>query len=83
MPSSASGLTGDHAWTWYEPSQRYDQDGPKAGVYYDGKLTKADGKGKWWEGYDPKNSMPRTTEGLVVNLPQPCNKIAPVLRITK
>jgi len=44
----------DHAWTWYEPSQRYDQDGPKAGVYYDGKLTKADGKGKWWEGYDPQ-----------------------------
>lgn len=25
----------------------------------------------------------QTTEGLVVNLPQPCNKIAPVLRITK
>ena len=44
----------DHAWTWYEPSQRYDQRGPKAGIYYDGKLTKADGKGKWWEGYDPQ-----------------------------
>ena len=44
----------DHAWTWYEPSQRYDVNGPKAGVYYDGKLTKADGKGKWWEGYDPQ-----------------------------
>ena len=44
----------DHAWTWYEPAQRYDQNGPKAGVYYDGKLTKADGKGKWWEGYDPQ-----------------------------
>ena len=35
----------DHAWTWYEPAQRYDQRGPKAGVYYDGKMTKADGKG--------------------------------------
>ena len=45
----------DHAWTWYEPAQRYDVNGPKAGVYYDGKLTKADGKGKWWEGYDPQN----------------------------
>ena len=44
----------DHAWTWYEPSQRYDQNGPKAGIYYDGKLTKEDGKGKWWEGYDPQ-----------------------------
>ena len=45
----------DHAWTWYEPSQRYDRNGPKAGVPYDGTLTKADGKGKWWEGYDPQD----------------------------
>ena len=45
----------DHAWTWYEPSQRYDVNGPKAGIYYDGKLTKEDGKGKWWEGYDPQD----------------------------
>ena len=44
-----------HAWTWYEPSQRYDRNGPKAGVPYDGTLTKADGKGKWWEGYDPQD----------------------------
>ncbi|MBO4826806.1 MAG: alpha-L-fucosidase [Prevotella sp.] len=44
----------DHAWTWYETAQRYDMDGPKAGVYYDGKLTKEDGKGKWWEGLDPQ-----------------------------
>lgn len=44
----------DHAWNWYEPSQRYDRNGPKAGVPYDGTLTKADGKGKWWEGYDPQ-----------------------------
>ncbi len=45
----------DHAWSWYEPSQRYDRNGPKAGVPYDGSLTKEDGKGKWWEGYDPQN----------------------------
>lgn len=45
----------DHAWTWYEPSQRYDRNGPKAGIPYDGTLTKADGKGKWWEGYDPQD----------------------------
>ena len=44
----------DHAWTWFEPSQRYDLEGPKAGVYYDGNLTKEDGKGKWWEGLDPQ-----------------------------
>ena len=44
----------DHAWTWYEPSQRYDREGKKAGVYYDGHLTKEDGKGKWWEGLDPQ-----------------------------
>ena len=45
----------DHAWTWYEPAQRYDRNGPKAGIPYDGTLTKADGKGKWWEGYDPQD----------------------------
>ena len=45
----------DHAWTWYEPSQRYDLNGDKMGVSYDGKMTKADGKGKWWEGLDPQD----------------------------
>lgn len=44
-----------HAWSWYEPAQGADKDGPKAGVPYDGKLTKADGKGKWWEGLDPQD----------------------------
>lgn len=43
-----------HAWTWYETSQRADRNGPLAGVPYDGKLTKADGKGAWWEGLDPQ-----------------------------
>ncbi|MCU0871309.1 MAG: alpha-L-fucosidase [Pirellulaceae bacterium] len=35
--------------------QAYDSDktGPLAGVPYDGVMTKADGKGKWWEGLDP------------------------------
>jgi alpha-L-fucosidase len=32
-----------HAWTWYEGSQDFD-----------GNLTKADGKGTWWEGLDPQ-----------------------------
>ncbi len=44
----------DHAWTWYEPAQRYDLEGEKAGVWYDGNLTKEDGKGLWWEGLDPQ-----------------------------
>lgn len=43
-----------HAWSWYEPTQGADRDGPKAGVPYDGKLTLADGKGTWWEGLDPQ-----------------------------
>ena len=32
-----------HTWTWMEPSTKYD-----------GTLTKADGKGQWWEGLDPQ-----------------------------
>jgi alpha-L-fucosidase len=44
-----------HAWTWYEPAQGADKDGPLAGVPYDGKLTKADGKDTWWEDYDPQD----------------------------
>ena len=48
-------LHADHAWTWYEVAQRHDTIGPKKGIPYDGKLTKADGKGKWWEGYDPQD----------------------------
>ena len=40
-----------HAWSWYEPAQGAD----KAGVANDGKLTKADGKGTWWDGLDPQD----------------------------
>jgi alpha-L-fucosidase len=43
-----------HAWRWYETAQRSDKSGPMAGVAYDGKLTAADGNGKWWQGYDPQ-----------------------------
>jgi alpha-L-fucosidase len=43
-----------HAWRWYETAQLADKSGPLAGVPYDGKLTKADGKGKWWDGLDPQ-----------------------------
>ena len=44
-----------HAWSWYEPAQGADKNGDKAGVPYDGKLTKADGKGLWWDGLDPQD----------------------------
>jgi alpha-L-fucosidase len=44
-----------HAWSWYEPAQGADREGPLAGVPYDGKLAKADGQGTWWEGYDPQD----------------------------
>ncbi|MBC7915648.1 MAG: alpha-L-fucosidase [Pyrinomonadaceae bacterium] len=43
-----------HAWSWLETSQRADKTGKFAGIPYDGKLTKKDGKGKWWEGLDPQ-----------------------------
>ncbi len=41
-------------WTWLETSQRHDKKGELQGVPYDGKLTKAEGKGTWWEGLDPQ-----------------------------
>ena len=43
-----------HAWCWYETSRGADTKGPLAGVPYDGWLTKEDGKGTWWEGFDPQ-----------------------------
>jgi hypothetical protein len=36
-------------------SQDSDEEGPVAGVPYDGRLTKADGEGLWWDGLDPQN----------------------------
>lgn len=44
-----------HAWRWYEVAQRSDKSGPYAGIPYDGKLTKANGKEKWWNGLDPQD----------------------------
>ena len=43
-----------HAWSWYE-RRREPMPRPLAGVPYDGKLTKADGKGLWWDGLDPQD----------------------------
>jgi len=43
-----------HAWHWFQPAYGHDVEGPLAGVPYDAAtLTKADGKGKWWDGLDP------------------------------
>ncbi len=36
-------MHGSHTWTWFEIAQDYD-----------GNLTKEDGTGLWWEGYDPQ-----------------------------
>jgi len=44
-----------HAWHWLQVAYDYDPEGPLAGVRYDAyTLTKADGKGKWWDGFDPQ-----------------------------
>jgi alpha-L-fucosidase len=43
------------SWAWYEPAHAADPSGPLKGVPYDGNLTKADGKGLWWEGLDPQD----------------------------
>ncbi len=43
----------EYSW-WWQRSHDSDVSGDKAGVPYDGNLTLADGKGKWWEGNDPR-----------------------------
>jgi alpha-L-fucosidase len=44
----------EYTWWWYQTAFGSDPTGPRAGVPYDGNLTLEDGKGKWWEGYDPR-----------------------------
>ncbi|WP_343517689.1 alpha-L-fucosidase [Sphingomonas sp.] len=46
---------GAHAWHWWQTAYGYDAEGPMRGVRYDAfRLRKADGKGKWWQGLDPR-----------------------------
>ncbi|QDH71262.1 alpha-L-fucosidase [Marilutibacter alkalisoli] len=46
---------GAHAWHWFQSAYGYDPEGPYAGQRYDAyTLTKADGRGKWWQGLDPQ-----------------------------
>lgn len=39
-----------HAWTWLEPSEKYDGNLTRE----DGYTPNADGSDKWWKGYDPQ-----------------------------
>lgn len=44
-----------HTWHWFQTAYGYDPEGPMRGQRYDAaRLTAADGKGKWWEGLDPR-----------------------------
>lgn len=44
-----------HAWHWFQTAYGYDPEGPLAGQRYDAyRLSKADGRGKWWQGLDPQ-----------------------------
>jgi len=44
-----------HAWHWFQVAYGYDPEGARRGERYDAfRLTKAMGKGKWWEGLDPQ-----------------------------
>ena len=44
----------EYSWWWWQTAFGSDKKGDKKGIPYDGNLTLADGKGKWWEGYDPR-----------------------------
>ncbi len=62
-----------HAWHWQQAAYGYDAIGPMANVRYDAyTLQKADGAGKWWQGYDPQELY--TGRSLVI--PDGINTIA-------
>lgn len=44
----------EYTWWWWQTAFGCDKEGDKTGVPYDGNLTLEDGKGKWWEGLDPR-----------------------------
>lgn len=44
----------EYTWWWWESAFRSDTSGLYKGLPYDGNQTIEDGKGKWWEGYDPR-----------------------------
>ena len=62
-----------HAWHWFQPAYGHDVEGAMAGVPYDAaRLTKADGKGTWWEGLDPKDLY----AGLRIPMPDDIKTVA-------
>lgn len=52
----------DRSWDWFHPSHGSDKRGQLKGISYDGNLKKEDGKGRWWEGYDPEDLYCRNHE---------------------
>jgi alpha-L-fucosidase len=62
-----------HAWHWFQVAYGYDPEGSRRGERYDAwKLTKAMGKGKWWQGLDPQELY----AGKVFPLPDGLTSIA-------
>ncbi|HVS77682.1 MAG TPA: alpha-L-fucosidase [Steroidobacteraceae bacterium] len=45
---------GARNWWWFQTAHGADKTGRYAGVPYDGALTRAQGTGEWWDGYDPQ-----------------------------
>ena len=43
----------DRMLGWWLPAFGADKAGPYKGIPYEGRMTKEDGKGKWWDGLDP------------------------------
>jgi len=41
-------------WWWFQTAHGADKAGPMAGVSFDGRLTKSDGRNQWWWGLDPQ-----------------------------
>jgi alpha-L-fucosidase len=41
-------------WWWFQTAHGADKSGSAAGVPYDGYMTAADGKDRWWQGLDPQ-----------------------------
>lgn len=71
------GVSNHSSWAarWLQPAYGYDGEGPLAGVRYDAyTLTKADGRGKWWEGLDPQDLY----TGNSVKMPDGLNSAAAV-----
>ncbi|HYO09271.1 MAG TPA: alpha-L-fucosidase [Tepidisphaeraceae bacterium] len=59
---------GDRAWSWYQDAQPFD-----------GRMTKADGKGLWWDGLDPQDLYAQYHERGRYNWEQTPQQGAPLL----